>query len=67
MVSSSFMHHLYSFTRDEDPEDWLDDFYTAALDANLSESQMLSKVSYNLKEQPKNGLTLRHGDLGNIF
>ena len=53
MVSPSFMHHLHSFTGDEDPEDWLDDFYTTALDANLSESQMLSKVSYKFKRSAK--------------
>jgi hypothetical protein len=48
------MHHIYSFTGDEDPEDWLDEFYTAALDANLSESQMLSKVvSYKFKRSAK--------------
>jgi len=34
---SSFMHHIYSFTRQEDPEEWLDDFYTTAVNASLNQ------------------------------
>jgi len=47
------MHYLYSFTGQEDCEEWLDDFYTAAVNTGLSESKMLSKVSYKFKRSAK--------------
>jgi len=29
------MHHLYSFTGQEDYKEWLDDFYTAAVNVKM--------------------------------